>query len=256
MGRGYPQGPLGGGMPSRPRRGVPVFFCAGAPPSPPPASRHEGGPPSRVPKVAPPSRFPARVSRRRAHFSFAPFWLQDPTPHHSFGEGAACPALLGGGGTPPSRHLSLAGTPLQGTQGGTPHPFSGTGLRRRLNSCHRLKTGSGGGTPSLPTVEDPHPLSFPWEGGTPLGRLGGGGGVKKNVGISPVYSISGITGLTPSGTKRYSCGLIRVVWISVYWVQFLSGKIKPVWQWEVRFTPYPVLDWHKKQASRFSSHLV
>ncbi len=46
-----------------------------------------------------------------------------PHPHQSFGEGSACPALLMGGGTPPSCYLSMAGTPLQGTQGGTPSRF-------------------------------------------------------------------------------------------------------------------------------------
>ncbi|GAB6284044.1 MAG: hypothetical protein STSR0009_02430 [Methanoregula sp.] len=41
--------------------GVPVFFFSRGTPHPPPAIWLEGIPPSKVPKVAPPSRFPARV---------------------------------------------------------------------------------------------------------------------------------------------------------------------------------------------------
>jgi hypothetical protein len=41
--------------------GVPVFFFCRGTPHPPPAIWLEGIPPSKVPKVAPPPRFPARV---------------------------------------------------------------------------------------------------------------------------------------------------------------------------------------------------
>ena len=100
--------------------------------------------------------------------------------------------------------------PSQGTQRGTPRLFSGTGLRRKLNSCHGHKWQSDGGPPLMPCAKDPTPthgikvappftchdgvppsfrveggplgfhergtptpLSFPWEGGTPLRGDGG-----------------------------------------------------------------------------------
>jgi len=63
--------------------------------------------------------------------------------------------------------------PCQGTQGGTPLPFSGTGLRRRLNSGHRPERGSGGGPPGFHERGTPTPLSSQWEGGATLGTFGG-----------------------------------------------------------------------------------
>jgi len=67
--------------------------------------------------------------------------------------------------------------PTQGDLGGAPLPFSGTGLRRRLNSCYRPKRGSGGGPPVFHERVTPTPLSLQWEGGAPLGRDGGVGGM-------------------------------------------------------------------------------
>ena len=105
---------------------------------------------------------------------FVPFWFRYPTPHRSFEEGGACPGLLVGWGTPTVPTLVRTGYPLQGTSRWVYTPFSGTHSRRRLNSCHRPKWRSGGGTPRLPSVQDPNPPVLPKEGGTPLGRYRGG----------------------------------------------------------------------------------
>ena len=66
--------------------------------------------------------------------------------------------------------------PLQGTPRGTPLPFSDTGLRRRRFSSHHPKRGSGGGTPTMPPVQDPHPPVVPMGGGCPFGVLWWGAG--------------------------------------------------------------------------------
>jgi len=119
-------------------------------------------------------------------FLFAPFWFRDPTPSLFAGEGGAWQALLRGWDTPTFASPVNGRHPLQGTQRGTPHPVSGTGLRRRRLSGHRPKRGyGGGGTPSVPTVEDPHPPVFPMGGGTPLGRTGGGHQSRRGVWVCP-----------------------------------------------------------------------
>ena len=103
-----------------------------------------------------------------------------------FGCGTLPPAcLLGWGvlvfffsrGTPlPPPAIWLAGIPpTQVPKVAPPLPFSGAGLRRRHYSVHRPKRGSGGGTPSVPSVEDPHPPVFQWEGGCLSGAPGGWG---------------------------------------------------------------------------------
>jgi hypothetical protein len=139
-------------------RGVPIRLSwrVGVPPP----SRHQSmaGTPSRVPKVALPSRFLARVyvgdslqviTQKGDREGGPPGFHEGvtPTPLSFQWEGGACPALLEGGGTPAFASPVTGRHPLQGTQGGTPLPFSSTGLRRRLSSCHRPKMGSGGGCP-------------------------------------------------------------------------------------------------------------
>jgi hypothetical protein len=139
-------------------RGVPVFFLAGAPPYPLPPFGWRVYPSPRYPRRYPPSRFPARVYvgdtiqfiAQKGDREGGPPGFHErgtPTPLSSQGEGGPPLGLgRGGGGTPPSRHRSMTGTPLPGTQGGTPLLFSGTGLHRRLHSGFRPKRGSGGVT--------------------------------------------------------------------------------------------------------------
>jgi len=122
-------------------------------------------PPSKVPLGGGIPHFPGWVSRRSLIRLHCPGGSSDTTPALFVGEGGACPALLGGGGTPAFASPVNGRHPPKGTQRGTPLPFSGTGLRRRLYSARRPERGSGGGTPTVPTVQDPHPPVFPKGGG-------------------------------------------------------------------------------------------
>jgi len=97
-----------------------------------------------------------------------------PHPPRFFLEGGACPALLEGGGTPPSRHRSMAGTPLQGTQRGTPSRFPARVYVGDYTQVIAQKGDREGGPPWYQRSKYPTPLSFQWEGGPPLGRTGGG----------------------------------------------------------------------------------
>jgi len=171
------------GYTSRPGEGgACLFFQPGIPPPP---SRHVDmdGTPSKVPLGGGIPHFPGWVSRRSLIRSHCPGGSSDPTPHRSFAEGGACPALLVGGGTPAFASPVNGRHPPKGTQGGTPLPFSGTGLHRRLNPCHRPERGSGGGTPTVPTVQDPHPPQAMWIWMAPPSKVPLGGGISRFPGL-------------------------------------------------------------------------
>jgi len=137
---------------------------------------------------------------------FVPFWFWYPTPHRSFGEGVPIRRFWRVGVPQPSLHRLMAGTPLQGTPRGTPHPFSGSGLRRRLNSYHRPERGSGGGPHRANCPRPPPPIfSRGWGGTFGQGRGGAGLVVTKVLG----------TGVTPEGGGimggRHEGGLFKPV---------------------------------------------
>jgi len=70
----------------------------------------------------------------------------DHTPLMSVGEGGACLPAAPCGCIPLVPEYGAKGYPPEGTQGGTPFPFSGSGSRRRLYLVRHPKRRSGGVT--------------------------------------------------------------------------------------------------------------
>ena len=80
----------------------------------------------------------------------------------------------------------MAGTPSKVPKGAPPTRFP---ARVYVGDGYQVIAQKGdmggGGTPSVPTVEDPHPPVFPMGGGTPLGRTGGGHQSRRGVWVCP-----------------------------------------------------------------------
>jgi len=147
---------------------------------------------------APHPRFPGTVSRRRVNRLCHPdgaihlypprFPAEVKTPSRLFpATDFTHPLVKKGRGGPAPPPDPYRVPPLQGTQRGTPLPVSSTGSRRRLNSYHRPERGSGGGTPTVPTVHDPHPPVFPKGDGCPFGQGRGVSGFPPWTDPPPVF---------------------------------------------------------------------